>query len=207
MFSAMLAPLNTSVSAPAWPSTVSLPSPGSNERVVAGAADQVVVAPAAVDEVVAIAAEQSVVAIAADNDVVAGTTVDVTLMRVARLPSLAVKVSSPPPMFSAKVLGRPDVEANGAGIDAPKRTRVPLARDREHFRAAAAVDLGGVDTIATFQRSVPSPGFPDDAVIAGIAEQLVVAGAAGERIVAVAAGQDVVTPPPTRMSLPAPPDR
>ena len=45
MFSLMLAPLNSSVSMPSWPSTVSLPSPGIPlEHVVAGAEQGSVVA-------------------------------------------------------------------------------------------------------------------------------------------------------------------
>ena len=59
MFSAMLAPLNSIVSMPAWPSTVSLPSPGfQTNSVVAGAQERGVVAVAADDEVVAVAADE-----------------------------------------------------------------------------------------------------------------------------------------------------
>ena len=66
MFSAMLAPLNCSVSMPAWPSTVSLSSPGFQTKVSSPAPMQRdVVAVAAVDEVVALAADQHVVAEAA----------------------------------------------------------------------------------------------------------------------------------------------
>ena len=55
MFSLMLAPLNSSVSEPAWPSTVSLPSPGFQTNVSSPAPEQGhVVAVAAVDQVVAL---------------------------------------------------------------------------------------------------------------------------------------------------------
>ena len=55
MFSLTLAPLNSIVSVPAWPSTVSLPSPGFQTKVSSPAPMQGdVVAAAAVDQVVAL---------------------------------------------------------------------------------------------------------------------------------------------------------
>ena len=66
MFSATLAPLNSIVSKPAWPSSVSLSSPGFQTNVSSPAPMQGdVVAVAAVDQVVALAAEEHVVAEAA----------------------------------------------------------------------------------------------------------------------------------------------
>ena len=77
MFSAMLAPLNSSVSVPSWPSTMSLPSPGFQTKVSLPAPrKRDVVAAAADDEVVAVAAEQHVGAVAAGDGVVAGAAVD-----------------------------------------------------------------------------------------------------------------------------------
>ena len=77
MISLMPEPLNSRVSVPAWPSTVSLPSPGSHRNdVVAGAQQGHVVAVLAVDEVVAVAAEQRVDAVAAEERVVARPAVD-----------------------------------------------------------------------------------------------------------------------------------
>ena len=76
-FSAMLAPLKSIVSVPAWPSTVSLPSPGFHWKMSSPAPRKAdVVAPVAVDEVVAVAAEQHVVAVAAEDRVVAGAAVE-----------------------------------------------------------------------------------------------------------------------------------
>ena len=64
--SPMLEPLKSSVSLPAWPSTVSLPSPGSHWKWSSPAAEEGLVgADVAVDEVVALAAEQRVGAVAA----------------------------------------------------------------------------------------------------------------------------------------------
>ena len=72
MFSAALLPLNTIVSAPAWPSTTSLPSPGSHWKVSSPApSNAVVVALVAVDDVVAVTAEQGVDAVGAEDGVVA----------------------------------------------------------------------------------------------------------------------------------------
>ena len=66
MFSAMLAPLNSIVSKPAWPSIGVVVVAGvPHEGVVAGAHQGDVVAVAAVDQVVALAAEEEVVAEAA----------------------------------------------------------------------------------------------------------------------------------------------
>ena len=77
MFSLALEPLNSSVSVPAWPSTVSLPSPGSHWNVSSPAPrKRDVVALAAVDEVVAVAADQHVGAAAAEDRVVAGAAVE-----------------------------------------------------------------------------------------------------------------------------------
>ena len=77
IFSAMLAPLNCIVSVPAWPSTMSLPSPGFQTNVSSPAPrKRGVVAAAAVDEVVAVAAEERVVAVAAGDGVVARAAVD-----------------------------------------------------------------------------------------------------------------------------------
>ena len=77
MFSPMLEPLNCSVSVPAWPSTVSLPSPGSHWKVSLPAPELGGVgADVAVDEVVAGAAEQGVGAVAAAQRVVAAAAVE-----------------------------------------------------------------------------------------------------------------------------------
>ena len=77
MFSPMLEPLKLSASMPPWPSTVSLPSPGSHWKRSLPAPQQCGVgADVAVDEVVAVAAEQQVGAVAAAQRVVAGAAVD-----------------------------------------------------------------------------------------------------------------------------------
>ena len=76
-FSLALLPLKSSVSVPAWPSTTSLPSPGSHWKVSSPAPRKAdVVALVAVDEVVAVAAEQDVGAVAAEDGVVAVAAVD-----------------------------------------------------------------------------------------------------------------------------------
>ena len=77
MFSLTLAPLNCIVSLPAWPSTMSLPSPGFQTKVSSPAPMKTrVVAAAAVDGVVAVAADQHVVAVAAGDRVVARAAID-----------------------------------------------------------------------------------------------------------------------------------
>ena len=66
IFSVMLAPLNSSVSMPAWPSTVSLPSPGFQTKVSLPAPSSAVSLPRPpLIEVVAVAADEDVVAVAA----------------------------------------------------------------------------------------------------------------------------------------------
>ena len=68
MFSLTFAPLKSIVSVPAWPSTASLPSPGSHWKMSSPAPMQRhVVALLAVDEVVAVAAEEHVGALAAED--------------------------------------------------------------------------------------------------------------------------------------------
>ena len=65
MFSLTLAPLNRSVSKPAWPSTdVAAVARIPYERVVAGAEQRHVVAASARDDVVAVAPQQGVGAVA-----------------------------------------------------------------------------------------------------------------------------------------------
>ena len=77
MLSDALLPLKSSRSSPPWPSTMSLPSPGSHwKRVVAAAQERRVQALVAVDEVVAAAAQEQVGAVAAAQRVVAGAAVD-----------------------------------------------------------------------------------------------------------------------------------
>src|SRR5262249_28122312 len=77
MFSPMLAPLKTSRSVPAPPSTTSLPSPGFQMNVSFAVAKQGrVVAAAAGDGVAAIAAEQDIGALAPDDGVVAGAAIE-----------------------------------------------------------------------------------------------------------------------------------
>ena len=74
---AMLAPLNSIVSMPSWPSTTSLPSPGSHWKLIVACAEQRhVVALVAVHEVVTVAAQQLVGTVAAPNRIVARAAVD-----------------------------------------------------------------------------------------------------------------------------------
>ena len=108
--SATLLPLNSIVSVPSWPSTVSLPSPGSHWNTSSPAPRQRrVVALLAVDEVVAVAAEQLVVAVAAEDGVVAGAAVDGELISAARLP-VALRAVVAAVHVDDEVLGRADVE-------------------------------------------------------------------------------------------------
>ena len=76
MFSLALEPLNSIVSVPSWPSTVSLPSPGFHTKVSLPAPRKATSLPRPpVDGVVAVAADQNVVALAADDLVVASPAV------------------------------------------------------------------------------------------------------------------------------------
>ena len=77
MLSPTLLPLKSSASLPPWPSTTSLPSPGSHWKVSLPPPRRASVgALVAVDEVVAAAAEERLGAGAADERVVAGAALD-----------------------------------------------------------------------------------------------------------------------------------
>ena len=77
MFSLTLAPLKTIVSKPAWPSTMSLPSPGFQTNVSLPSPMRAMSLPRPpVIRVVAVAADEQVIALAAGDDVVAGAAVD-----------------------------------------------------------------------------------------------------------------------------------
>jgi len=73
----MLAPLNTSVSKSAWPSTLSLPSPGFQTKMSLPEPRAAVSLPRPPpDRVITVSAEQQVRPVAADHGVVAGAAVE-----------------------------------------------------------------------------------------------------------------------------------
>ena len=136
--SAMLAPLNWSVSVPAWPfDRVAAVARVPDERVVAGAELGKVIAAAAGDGVVAVAAEQHVVAVAAGDGVVAGAAVD------GELDEGGEAVSGDEGVVAAvhvnhEVLGGADVEKERSRGSTVEAHAGAVGRDGERFGPVAA---------------------------------------------------------------------
>ena len=87
-------------SLPAWPSTMSLPSPGSpTETRRPGTKQGDIVALVAVHEVVAVATEQRVAAVAAEDRVVADAASMVSAVSAAMLPTAEIVSSPSPPLM------------------------------------------------------------------------------------------------------------
>ena len=218
-------PLNSSVSVPSWPSTTSLPSPGSHWNTSSPAPRKAVSLPCwpsmkslpspprrtsapLLPRMVSLPAPPSTV----------------TPMRAARLP-VALKLSSPPFMLSTSFSVVPMSMLNGAGVEAVEAHPRAIGGRGEDLRAVAAVDLGGIDAVTALGQIGVIARIPDHAVVAGLAEHLVVAVPAGQRVVAVAAEQKIVASlaqegvvtvlseelvraePPVTTSLPLPPNR
>ena len=160
------------------------------EYVVAGAEKGDVVALVAVDEVIAVAAEQHVLAVAAEDRVVAGAAVDGELDERGQI------AGGGDPVVAAvgvqhEILARADIDGEGRRVQAVEAHALAIGGDREHLRAAAAIDLDGVGAGAAFEQVGVVAGVPDHAVVAAFTEQLVVGVAAGQRIVAAAAEQKI----------------
>ena len=185
-------PLKSIVSVPSWPSTVSLPSPGSHWKMSSPAPrKRGVVALLAVDEVVAVAAEQQVGAVAAEDRVVAGAAVDGDLDQRRQVAGGARSVSSPPFMLTTRFSVVPMSRRERRRVEAVEAHARAVGGDGEHLGAVAAVDFDGVGAGAAFDEIGVVAGIPDHAVVAGLAEHLVVGVAAGQRVVAGAAEQEV----------------
>ena len=192
MFSFASLPLNSIVSVPSWPSTTSLPSPGSHWKSSSPAPEEarrrcpagrrrsrcrrrragrrspllprIVSLPAPPSTVISISA--------------------------ARLP-VAEKLSSPPLALRTRFSEVPMSIANGAGLRRSNRTRVPLA-----VVVNCSAPLPPLTSTVSVPappslRSVSSPGFQIIRSLPLCAEGLVVGVAAGEGVVLAAAEQEV----------------
>ena len=191
MFSLALLPLNAIVSMPAWPSTTSLPSPGSHwNAVVAGSEQGDVVALLAVDEVVAVAAEQEVDAVAAEERVVARAAVDGDGDQRGQVPGRGEAVVAAVGVED-EVLGRADVDRERRRVEAIEADAGAVGRGGELLGAVAAVDLDRVGAPTALVEVGVVAGVPDHPVVAALPEHLVVGVAAGEGVVLVAAEQEV----------------
>src|SRR4051794_7017989 len=162
-----------------------------DERVIAGTEERGVGAAAAGDQVVAVAADQHVVAVAAGNRVIAGAPVQ------GQVDEGGETVAGGDDVVAA--IGMHDEVLSGADVDVERRRTDPIEadarairRDREGLGAVAAIDLGGIDAVATLEQVAAVAGGPDQAILAGPAKGLVVAGAPGQHVVAGAAEQQVV---------------
>ena len=191
MFSLMLAPLNAIVSRPSWPSTMSLPSPGSHWNVSSPGAEQGgVVALVAVDEVVAVAAEEEVGAVAAEQRVVARAAVDRDGDQRGEVAGRGEAVVAAVGVED-ELLGRADVDRERRGGDAVEPHAGAVGGGGELLGAVAAVDLDRVGAVAALVEVGVVAGVPDHPVVAALAEGLVVGVAAGDGVVLAAAEQQV----------------
>ena len=210
MLSPMFEPLNSSLSVPAWPSTTSLPSPGSHVNVSSPAPIKATSLPCWPSMVSSPSPpfRLSTPLLPRSVSLPAPPSM-VSLMRAARLP-VAEKRSSPPLAFSTRCSTVPMSRKKGAGVRRSKRTRAPLA---------VAVKVSAplpplTSTVSTpsppSTTSLSSPGFqisrslpgppkivslpapPIDGVVAAAAIDRVVAGATLELVGAGAAGEGVV---------------
>src|SRR5262249_25078092 len=139
-----------------------------NESVVAGAKLGNIVAAAADNEVVTVAAEQRVVAVAARDGVVAGAAVD------GELDESGKAVRGGEDVIAAvgvehEILGSADVDGERRRGDAVETHAGAVRRDGEDLGPVAAVDLGGVNAVATFEQVGVVARIPDHAVVAALA--------------------------------------
>ena len=192
MFSSTLAPLNSSVSMPSWPSTVSLPSPGSHWKMSSPAPSNATSLPCWPSmKSLPSPPSSSVGAVAAEDRVVAGAAVDGDADEGGQVAGGAETVVAAVHVDD-EILGGADVEAERRGIEPVEAHARAVGGDGEVLGAVAAVDLGGVDAGAALEQVGVVARVPDHAVVAALAEHLVVAVAAGQRVVAGAAEQKVV---------------
>ena len=165
--SAPALPLNSIVSVPSWPSTMSLPSPGSHWNTSSPAPMNATSLPCwpsmkslpsppisrsspLLPRIVSLPAPPSTV----------------SLISAARLP-VAENVSSPPFMLTTRFSVVPMSIENGAGSTRSKRTRVPLA---------VTVKISAPLPPLTSAVSMPAPPSMQVGVVAGIPDHAVVAG-------------------------------
>ena len=179
------------MSEPSWPSTTSLPSPGSHWKiVVAGAQEGHVVALLAVGEVVAVAAEQDVDAVGAEERVVACTAVDGDRDEGGQVPGGGEAVVAAV-CVEDQVFGGTDVDCERRRVEAVEPDTRAVGRRGELLVAAAAVDLDRVGAGSAFVEVGVVAGIPDHPVVAALAEGLIVGVAAGECVVLGTACEDV----------------
>ena len=190
-FSAMLAPLNSIRSAPSWPSTVSLPSPGFQTNVSSPAPAGPVSLP---------------------RPPVIRSFPSPPSSRSAPSPPVIVSLPAPPSTRDLDQGGQPVAggervvpavrlttrfsvvpmsRENGAGADAVEPDAGAVGGDGERLGPVAAVHLDGVGAGPALVQVGAVAGVPDHPVVARLAERLVVAGPAGQHVVAGPAEQQV----------------
>ena len=184
-------PLNSIESAPSWPSTTSLPSPGSHWNVSSPAPRKAVSLPCwpSTKSLPSPPSRTSAPLLPRSVSLPAPPST-VMPISAARLP-VAENVSSPPLALRTRFSEVPMSIENGAGVMRSNRTRVPLAVVGELLGAVAAVDLHRVGVGTTLVEVGVVAGVPDHPVVAALAEDLVVGVAAGQRVVLAAAEQEV----------------
>ena len=184
-------PLNSMVSVPSWPSTVSLPSPGSHWNTSSPAPRKAVSLPCWPStkslpspprrRSTPLLPEDGVVARAAiDRD--ADQRGEVAGRREAVVAATHVEL---------ELLGGADVDGERRRIEPIEAHARAVGGDGEDLGATAAIDLRGVAAGAALEQVGVVARVPDHAVVAALAEHLVVGIAAGQHVVAGAAEQEV----------------
>ena len=157
--SAPLLPLNSIVSAPSWPSTVSLPSPGSHWKVSSPAPRRAVSLPCwpSMKSLPSPPRSRSAPLLPRMVSLPAPPST-VMPIRAARLP-VAEKLSSPPFMLTTSCSVVPMSIAKGAGSRRSKRTRVPFAVTVKTSPPLPPLTSAVSVPVPPSIRSLSSPGF------------------------------------------------
>jgi hypothetical protein len=88
-----------------------------------------------------------------------------------------------------EVFGRVDVETEQRGAHTSEAHACSVCSNRECLATIAAIDFGGIDSIAALEEIGIVTRVPNHAVIASLPEDLVITTAAGQRVVPGAAEQ------------------
>ena len=184
-------PLNAIVSVPSWPSTTSLPSPGSHWNVSSPAPRNAMSLPCwpSAKSLPSPPSRMSA-AVAAEQRVVAGAAVDGDADQRGQVAGRGEAVVAAVGVED-EVLGRADVDRERRRVEAVEADARAVGRRGELLGAVAAVDLDRVGAVAALVEVGVVAGVPDHPVVAALAEGLVVGVAAGQGVVVVAAEQQV----------------
>ena len=184
-------PLNTILSLPSWPSTVSLPSPGSHWKASSPAPSRAVSLPCW-PSTKSLPSPPSRKSAPFEPRIVSLPVPPSTVIAIRRgeVPGGAEAVVAAVGV-EGQLLRGADVDRERGRVDAVEADTRAVGRGGELLGAVAAVDLDGVGAVAALVQVGVVAGVPDHPVVAGLAEDLVVGVAAGEGVVVGAAEQEV----------------